>query len=130
MVLFQAFLGLGLIVGMVGLGVITARSVSERKYEIGVLRSIGFTRKMILKAFIIESSFIGLIAIVLGQIVGIISSYLAFGAWTGANYKYVIPGFELFLLALIIFFVTIISTIYPAYRASKLPPVEALRRIE
>lgn len=129
MVLFQAFLGLGLIVGMVGLGVVSARAVSERRFEIGVLRSIGFTRRMIMKSFLIEISFIGILAILLGQIIGILSSYLAFGAWTGGNYEFVLPAMELFLLAFIIYMVAILSSIYPAYRASKITPAEALRRI-
>ena len=43
----QAFMGLGLIVGVAALGVISARSVVERRQQIGVLRAIGFRRRMV-----------------------------------------------------------------------------------
>jgi putative ABC transport system permease protein len=129
MVLFQAFLGLGLIIGIIGLGVVTVRAVQERRFEIGVLRALGFNRRMVMKAFLIEPSFTGLIAILIGMFVGIISSYLAFGAWTGGNFEFVLPWFELVFFALILYLVIILSAIYPAYRASKIPPAEALRRV-
>jgi putative ABC transport system permease protein len=130
MVLFQAFLGLGLIIGMIGLGVITARNIHERRYEIGVLRSLGFKRGMVLKAFLLEPSYTGLIAIILGTLVGILSSYLAFGGWTGSSYKFVLPWFELLFIAFLMYLIILISALYPAYKASKLTPVEALRRID
>ncbi len=129
MVLFQAFLGLGLIIGVIGLGVVTARTVQERRFEIGVLRALGFKRKMVLKAFLLEPSFTGLLAIILGLLVGIISSYLAFGSWTGGRFEFVIPWLELGILALFIYLVILLSAGYPAYRASKLPPAEALQRV-
>jgi ABC-type antimicrobial peptide transport system permease subunit len=129
MVLFQAFLGLGLVIGMLGLGVISARTIQERRFEIGVLRALGFNRRMLLRAFLIEPSFISLVAILLGYIVGIISSYLAFGAWTGSGFQFVLPWFELIILGLIMYLVMILSALYPAYRASKLTPAEALRRL-
>ena len=53
-------MGLGLIVGVAALGVITARSVVERRQQIGVLRAIGFRRRMVQVSFLLESSFIAL----------------------------------------------------------------------
>jgi putative ABC transport system permease protein len=129
MALFQAFLGLGLIIGIVGLGIISARTVQERRYEIGVLRALGFKRKMILKAFLIEPSFTGILAIILGLTVGILSSFLAFGSWTGSNYSFIIPWLELGALAVIMFIIIILSALYPAYRAANLTPAEALRKV-
>ena len=129
MVLFQAFLGLGLIIGIVGLGIISARSVQERRYEIGVLRALGFKRRMILKAFLIEPSFMGILAIIMGVAVGILSSYLAFGSWTGGNYNFVIPWLQLGILTIVMFIIIILSAVYPAYRAASLTPAEALRRV-
>ena len=129
MVLFQAFLGLGLIIGIVGLGIISARTVQERRYEIGVLRALGFNRRMILKAFLIEPSFTGILAIILGLTVGILSSYIAFGSWTGGSYSFVIPWLQLGTLAVALFIIIILSAVYPAYRAASLTPAEALRRV-
>ena len=55
--------GSGSIVGVAALGVISARSVVERRQQIGVLRSIGFRRGMVQLSFLLESSFIALTAI-------------------------------------------------------------------
>jgi ABC-type antimicrobial peptide transport system permease subunit len=129
MILFQAFLGLGLLIGMIGLGVVTARNIVERKYEIGVLRALGFNRRMVLKTFLLEPSYTGIIAILLGIVIGIISAYLAFGSWTGGNYKFVLPWLELIILGCVFYIVILVSALYPAYRASKLTPVEALRKM-
>ena len=59
-------MGLGLIVGVAALGVISARAVVERRQQIGVLRAIGFRRGMVQLSFLLESSFIALTAIVVG----------------------------------------------------------------
>lgn len=53
--LIQGFMGLGLIVGVAALGVISARSVVERRQQIGMLRAIGFRRSMVRDAFLLES---------------------------------------------------------------------------
>ncbi|MCK4614583.1 MAG: FtsX-like permease family protein, partial [Thermoplasmata archaeon] len=70
--LLEAFLGLGLIVGIAGLGIITIRSVAERRQQIGMLRAIGFKRSMIWKSFLIETSYIALLGIFIGVALGII----------------------------------------------------------
>jgi ABC-type antimicrobial peptide transport system permease subunit len=129
MSLFQAFLGLGLILGIIGLGVVMARNVIERRFEIGLLRTIGFTKSMILKSFILELSFIALLASLIGIFVGILSSWFAFGLWTGDEYKFVLPWLDLVILVVIIYIITILSSIFPAYRAAKIPPSEALRKV-
>ncbi len=59
--IIQAFLGLGLVVGVAGLGVVTMRNVVERRNEIGTLRAIGFRRSMVLKYLLIENSFVSLL---------------------------------------------------------------------
>ena len=51
--LILGFMGLGLVVGVAALGVISARSVVERRQQIGVLRSIGFRRGMVEASFLL-----------------------------------------------------------------------------
>src|SRR5438477_6904004 len=70
--LIEGFMGLGLIVGVAALGVITARAVVERRQQIGVLRAIGFRRRMVQLAFLFESSFVALTSIVIGTALGIV----------------------------------------------------------
>jgi FtsX-like permease family len=67
-------MGLGLIVGIAALGVISARAVVERRQQIGILRALGFRRRMIQLSFLIESSFIAVTAIFVGTGLGLIIS--------------------------------------------------------
>ena len=73
--LLEGFLGLGLIVGVAALGVVTARAVVERRQQIGVLRAIGYQRRMVQASLLIESSFIALTAILVGTVLGLIVAY-------------------------------------------------------
>jgi putative ABC transport system permease protein len=61
--LLMGFMGLGLLVGIAALGVIAARSVVERRQQIGMLRALGFQRGQVRLAFLIESSFVALLGI-------------------------------------------------------------------
>ena len=65
--LFQGFQGLGLIVGFAALGVISFRAVVERRRVIGMMKAIGYSRRMIQYQFLLESAVIA----ILGSIVGI-----------------------------------------------------------
>ena len=74
-VLFRAFLAIGLVIGIVGLGIITIRSINERKLEIGMMRAIGFRKRMVVVNFAIESGFVAAIGIIIGTAMGIIIGY-------------------------------------------------------
>ena len=69
--IFQSYLSLGLFVGIAGMGVVTVRSVSERRAQIGIMRALGFRKSMILLSFWIEVTWIGMLGIVNGVLVGI-----------------------------------------------------------
>ncbi len=131
MTLMRAFLGLGLIVGIAGLGIITIRSVAERRQQIGMLRAIGFKRSMIQTSFLIESSYIALLGILMGIGLGIILSLRFFLADDGPGFAgdFTVPWGTLFTIALISYGLTFLSTIGPARSAAKISPAEALRNI-
>ena len=131
MQLMEIFLGMGLIVGTSGLGIITIRNVAERRQEIGVMRAIGFQRDMILKTFLLETSFVSLLGIVLGVIFGLALSYRLW-EWGGFSETaaFVIPWGEILLLVAIAFGITLVATMPPARKASRLAPAEALRRVD
>jgi len=128
--LLEAFLGLGLIVGIAGLGIITIRSVAERRQQIGMLRAIGFKRAMIWKSFLIESSYIALLGIFIGVALGII---LGLQFWLDPNEgfegDFVIPWNTIFYLSIISYVFTFICTIGPSRGAAKIVPAEALRYV-
>lgn len=77
--LLQGFMRLGLVVGIAALGVIAARSVVERRQQIGVLRAIGFQKGMVQLSFMLESSFVAILGIVLGVALGTLISIQVVG---------------------------------------------------
>lgn len=103
------------------------KAVSERTREIGVLRAIGWTKKRIMMMVIGESLLLALIAVIVGFIVGI-------GVVEILSLTHMMPGLEpsfsplLFLKGIgVALLLGIVGGLYPAYRASKLKPTEALR---
>jgi len=129
--LFEIFLGLGLIVGIAGLGVITIRSVVERRQEIGVMRAIGYEKRMILGSFITEILFIATLGIVIGVVIGLTVSYEIFATMvTGGSISFNIPWMQLLWIVSITYIASLACTIAPAVKASKIPPAEALRFME
>ncbi len=128
--LLQAYLALGLIVGIAGLGVITMRNVVERRQETGALRALGFRKSMVLKSFLIELSFIALTGIAMGVALGVALSYDLYLQFFESQAAFVIPWERLLLLGGIAFLGAVLATASPAIRASKMPPAEALRSYE
>ena len=127
--LFQGFSGLGLIVGVAAIGVLSVRAVVERRQSIGVLRAIGFRSSMIRTQFLIESSFITILGIVVGIFLGILQSWLIYNEISkeleGA--KFVIPFGEVGILVGLTVIASILASVIPANEASKTYPAEALR---
>jgi putative ABC transport system permease protein len=129
--LIMAFMGLGLIVGVTALGVITARSVVERRQQIGVLRAIGFRQRMVQWSFLLESSFIALTSIVLGTILGLTVAYNVIHdsqqqpSWS--NLSFDPPWITMGVIFIAVYAVALATTYVPALRASRVYPAEALR---
>ena len=69
--LLQAFIGIGLLAGIAGLGVISMRAVVERRREIGMLRALGLTGRAVQAAFLLEASIVALLGIGVGVGLGI-----------------------------------------------------------
>ena len=127
--LFQGFSGLGLVVGVAAIGVLSVRAVVERRQSIGVLRAIGFRSSMIRAQFLIESSFITFLGIFVGICLGILQSWLIYleisKELEGA--EFVIPFLEVGALIAITMVASLVASVIPANEASKTYPAEALR---
>ena len=127
----EGFMGLGLVVGVAALGVISARSVVERRQQIGVLRAIGFRRRMIQATFLAESSFVALTAIVVGTALGlviarnVISDSAEQESWSTMTLD--VPWLSLAGIFVVVYVVALLTTLAPAIRASRVYPAEALR---
>ena len=119
--------GIGIITllgAAIGLMNIMLVSVTERTREIGVRKAIGATPSVIRKQFLIEAVVICIIGGIGGMILGMaIGNLIA----VGISGKFVIPWIWLLSAFLICTFIGLASGYYPAKKASKLDPVEALR---
>lgn len=126
--LFRAFLAMGLIIGIVGLGIITIRSIYERRLEIGMMRAIGFTKGMVVTNFALESAFISLLGIVAGSLLGILVGYqLWVESLKDIDFAFVIDWQPILTVALLAFTATMLSILPAARGASKVSPAEVLR---
>ncbi len=129
--LIEGFMGLGLLVGVAALGVIAARSVVERRQQIGVLRAIGFQASTVRLGFLLESGFLALTSIVVGTVLGLALAYNVVddarrqATWPGVHL--VVPWLNLVVVFVVVILVALATTYLPARRASRVYPAEALR---
>jgi len=120
---------LAIVIGGVGVINTMIMSVYERTREIGVLKAVGWRGRRILGMILGESIVLTIMAAIVGTIIGVVGVevLLSYSATFGTMIKPVF-SLDLFLRAFgIAFLVGIIGGIYPAYRASRLAPTEALR---
>lgn len=129
--LMQLFLALGLVVGILSLGIVTARSVYERRQEIGMMRAIGFRRSQIRHAFLMETVTMVLLGIFVGASVAILVS---FGLWVAvlreSDVEYIIPWGQILVIGAIALVATTLATLGPIRQAARTSPAEALRYID
>ena len=108
-------------------------SMSERKREIGVLKAVGLKRNEILMIFFTESFTICLIALAIGTILGLhltnnIFNYISSETSSDVFFATMrTPPVVILATFIIVFIVGLIAGMFPAYRAAKLTPVEALK---
>ena len=121
-------LGLGsvaLLVGGVAIANVMVMSVLERRMEIGVRRSIGATRREIRYQFLLESVVLsgigGLVGVMLGSLIT-----LAYTNYT--NIVFSIPVWQILGAVVLALLIGAISGVYPAIKASKIQPAEAVRK--
>jgi ABC-type antimicrobial peptide transport system permease subunit len=126
--LFQAYLGAGLVLGVVALAVTQAREVTERRRDIAMLKAIGLSRDSIGRVFYIEAAIVGLMSLTIGLIAGLALAYTSGPAWgLDANEGVAIPWMFLGLFSLVLMCVLMFSAIIPARRASGLAPMSVLK---
>ncbi len=116
--------GISLLVGGIGIMNIMLATVLERTREIGVRRAVGARRNDILTQFIVESFTISTLGGVAGVVAGVLiaGSVAMFAGW-----ETVVTAPSVLLATGVSVAVGLVSGIYPAIRASRLDPIEALR---
>jgi putative ABC transport system permease protein len=129
--LFQAFMGLGLVVGSASIGIVSTRAVVERRQQIGVLRSIGYQPWMVQWSFLLEASFVALLGILIGIGQGVILAYNFYNSElamaSGAGLSFAIPWTTLGIIVLIAYAASLLTTFLPSWQAARIYPAEALR---
>jgi putative ABC transport system permease protein len=128
--LLQAFLGLGLLVGIAGLGVVMVRAVRERRQEIGMLRAMGFQTSLVRSSLLSEASLIAIQGTVIGAALGLVTARQAltssdsFGDFGTA---FSVPWGGLAVLLVVPVLAALAATAWPASRAAATRPAIALR---
>ena len=129
--IFTGFMGLGLLVGIAALGVISLRAVVERRQQIGVLRAIGYRRRMIQLSFLLESSFIALLGTAIGVGLGTVISYNIVNdvreRESVETLRFSIPWLQIIAIIAVAYVFSLVTTLLPARQASRIYPAEALR---
>jgi len=116
--------GIFLVIGGIVIMNIMLASVTERTREIGVRKSLGATRRDVLLQFLVESAVMATIGGVMGVLVAIVISF-AVGRFT--PFPMALPIGWVIAAVIVAAAVGLFFGVYPAYKASKLNPIEALR---
>lgn len=123
-----AIASISLLVGGFGIMNIMLATVQERTKEIGLRKAVGAKNSDIIWQFLIETSFITLVAGVIGIILGALISWLVavVAQFFGLQWDFIVSPFSIFLGCFVSISVGLIFGIAPARRASLLNPIEAL----
>lgn len=130
--------GIGLIILVAALNIITTliMMVVEKNRDIAILMSMGATRRSILVIFILQGLIIGIVGMAVGIIAGVLASYFADQyqliqldpkIYSISYLPFNTRLLDVILVATITLAISFLATIYPAWKASQLVPVESLR---
>ena len=128
--LLRVFLALGLFIGVTGLAVVTARSINERRQQIGVMRAIGMQRNEVVTSIFLEVGWISSLGIINGLIAGIIFYRFLFNTYIQEyGTEFVIPWLEFVLIIVFSIFMTLVVVLMPVKKGASVPPSEAMRSL-
>ena len=123
--------GISLLVGGIGVMNIMLVSVTERTREIGIRKSLGAKTSSIMLQFLAEAAILTVIGGLIGIILGILAAYGICSVMSGSIGMTITPGISptvIFVATLFSCAVGVLFGIYPAKKAARLSPIEALRR--
>jgi len=131
-IVISSIAGISLLIGAIGISNTMFTSVLERMKEIGIMKAVGARNQDILKIFLIESSFLGLIGGILGALLGLLLAFLASRAANSfLNTSLLSVSINWYLLSASVIFALLLgalSGLIPAFQASRLKPQEVLRK--
>jgi len=112
-------------------------AVYERVREIGTIAAIGTLPKKILSMFLIEGFFLGVLGVLIGNVIGMSIVYILniskitfdFGRQTGLVLEPTVNLSDIFTISTIVIIVSILASLQPAFKASRMEPIKALRHV-
>jgi len=124
-----AMAALALIVGGIGILNIMLATVAERTREIGLRKAVGATNGAVMRQFLIEAGVLTFIGGIIGIIIGIVISYIAYLVmqYLGYDWAFIISLWSILIAIAVSILTGVIFGLYPALKASKLNPIDALR---
>jgi ABC-type antimicrobial peptide transport system permease subunit len=121
---------ISLLVCAVGIANAMLMSVTERYREIGTMKCLGALDWFVVKLFLIEAAFLGIVGSIVGALLGFAASFFAWVAQYG-NIVGELPWGQLSLRLLAAVLIgtalSVVGAIYPARRAGRMPPADAMR---
>ncbi|MGC9436075.1 MAG: ABC transporter permease [Methanomicrobiales archaeon] len=121
--------GISLVVAGVSIFNVQMMSVTERIKEIGIIRSIGTRRREVMKMFLYEALLLGVVGSVIGGVLSFAGGYLAVMVMLQTTEFLFVPSTLVYIPFGMAFGITtsLLSGLYPAWKAANLRPIEALR---
>ena len=119
-----------IIVGLLVLVTTMIKIVSERRREIGLLRTIGIKKAKVMQLILFESVFLALIGLFLGILDGYILGYTfvqAMGSVGFGTMEFVMPWDAIAQTIVVAIVISVIGALVPAWKAGRIPPAESLR---
>jgi putative ABC transport system permease protein len=112
-------------------------AVYERIREIGTIAAIGTLPGKILSMFVLEGLFLGTMGALVGDLIGVIIILILnrvgitfdFGRETGLVLSTTIGPMDVVIISLIVIFISVVASLQPAYKASRMEPIKALRHV-
>jgi ABC-type antimicrobial peptide transport system, permease component len=115
---------ISLVVGAIGIANVMLVSVTERTREIGIMKAVGARNRDVMGVFVIEAALLGTLGSILGVPLGILVGY---GAAGYADVTFALAPEWIVLAVVVGLLVGVLAGIYPAWRAARVDPIDALR---
>ncbi|MFW5978445.1 MAG: ABC transporter permease [Halohasta sp.] len=115
---------ISLVVGAIGIANVMLVSVTERTREIGIMKAVGARNRDVMGMFLVEAALLGMLGSILGVPLGIL---VGFGATRYADVTFALAPGWMALAVVVGIAAGVVAGLYPAWRAARVDPIDALR---
>ncbi|MFN2589813.1 MAG: ABC transporter permease [Actinomycetota bacterium] len=125
----EVLMRMGLVVGILSLGILGLRAVVERRHVIGVLRALGYRKRGVMAGLVAEAGVTASLGVVVGVFAGVLMGFMFVRQQAGTP-DFGVDAASLGGVLALVYLAVLAVTVGPAWRASRLPPAEAVRYSE